>query len=408
MIPSKTSHLLRGLLVYIVCAPVSVIIQILVKKHLASFDIAYSKGGTAVVLLFGMLLPLFAFYSILRATVVADKRLVLPYIEDYPDKNARRFSVIWGLDEYRFTLLGFFLPCLIVPLIAWLSAHDGGWLEKEALLSLAAHLGLALALCAPLGWLALLAHSSARREWDHLREELANPMTTEYGWFLSLFMSKWGQPRIARELLFTALLYPLSFSLFGYVLLALIPLFQMLQRHLVAVLLILLVAVALILLPPRLRAWIKRRQSVRTLRRAAERNGYELTFVRSPYRSVFSLPAGHDFVLRRGEECCYGKFVALLRPSMRVYFNEDGHARIRRGFWLFNASFEIFHFDTDILYGFEADVPKIVLVSPVSYHMKIQNEKGPVIDVGTRVGRYTIYNTSGLSSALERDCLPKS
>ena len=91
----------------------------------------------------------------------------------------------------------------------------------------------------------------------------------------------------------------------------------------------------------------------------------------------------------------------------RLYFNENGQARIRRAFWIFNASFEVFHFDTDVLYGFEADGPKIVLVSPVSYHMRVQNEKGPVIDVGTRVGRYTIYNTSGLSSAIERDCLPE-
>jgi hypothetical protein len=220
-------------------------------------------------------------------------------------------------------------------------------------------------------------------------------------------MSKWGKSRMVRELIFTALLYPLSFFLLGYILQALIPVFQLLRNYVWAILLILLAVVALILLPPRVRALSKRRTSVRTLRRAAEQNGYELTFVRSPYRSVFSSPEDYDLILRREEKNYYGKFLALLRPSLRVYFNENGRARIRRAFWIFNASFEVFHFDTDILYGFEADGPKIVLLSPVSYHMRVQNEKGPVIDVGTRVGRYTIYNTSGLSSAIERDCLPE-
>lgn len=404
---SKTPHLLRGLLVFAVCVPVSVMIQIIAKKHLSTFDIAYSKGGTAVVLLFGILLPLFAFYSILRATVVADKRLVLPYIEDYPDKESRRFSLIWQLEEYRFTLLGFLIPCLILPFLVWLTEPMEKWFTGDALTALAWQLGLVLAMSLPCAWLSLLAHASARKEWEETREALRNPMAPDNGRFLGLILNKWGKSRIARELIFAALLYPIAFFLFGYILLALIPVCQMLQRHILAVILILVTAVLLILLPPRLRALIKRRQCVRTLRRTAEQNGYELTFVRSPYRSVFSLPEGYDFILRKEDECCYGKFIAMMRPSLRVYFHENGHARVRHSFWLFNANFEVFHFDTDTLYGFEANGPKIVLASPVSYHMRIQNEKGPVIDVGTRVGCYTIYNTSGLSSAMERDCLPK-
>ena len=404
---SKISHLFRGLLVYAFLAPVSVMVQIIAKRHLDTFDIAYSTGGTAIVLALAMLLPLFAFYSILRATVVADKHLALPYMEDYPDKNAHRFSTIWPLGEYRFTLLGFVIGCLILPLVVWSMGIGGPLFSQTALLSLATHLALALCLIPACAILSLLAHASARREWDGLREDLVNPMTVAYGWFLSLFMSKWGKSRMIRELIFTALLYPLSFFLFGYILQALIPIFQLLRNYVWTILLILLAVIALILLPHRVRALSKRRASVLTLRRAAEQNGYELAFVRSPYRSVFSLPEGYDFVLRRKEKSYYGKFMALLRPSLRVYFSENGQARIRRAFWLFNASFEVFHFDTDVLYGFEADGPKIVLVSPVSYHMRVQNEKGPVIDVGTRVGRYTIYNTSGLASAIERDCLPE-
>lgn len=404
---SKLSHLLRGWLVYAFLAPVSVMVQIITKRHLDTFDIAYSVGGTVIVLALAMLLPLFALYSILRATIVADKRLALPYIEDYPDKNAHRFSTVWPLEEFRFTLLGFVIACLLVPFVVWGMAIGGPLFSGAALISLAAHLGLALAFALACAILSLLAHASARREWDELREDLANPMTVPYGWFLSLFMSKWGKSRMVRELIFTTLVYPLSFFLLGYILQALIPIFQLLRNYVWAVVLILLAAVALILLPPRVRALGKRRASVRTLRRAAEQNGYDLTFVRSPYRSVFSSPEGYDFILHREEKTYYGKFLALLRPSLRVYFNENGQARIRRAFWIFNASFEVFHFDTDVLYGFEANGPKIVLVSPVSYHMRVQNEKGPVIDVGTRVGRYTIYNTSGLSGAIDRGCLPE-
>ena len=54
---SKLSHLLRGWLVYAFLAPVSVMVQIIAKRHLDTFDIAYSVGGTVTVLALAMLRP---------------------------------------------------------------------------------------------------------------------------------------------------------------------------------------------------------------------------------------------------------------------------------------------------------------------------------------------------------------
>ena len=131
-------------------------------------------------------------------------------------------------------------------------------------------------------------------------------------------------------------------------------------------------------------------------------------------RSVLGVREGADFTLRCGNETYLCKLIPARKYLVDVVFEEDGDGYFVRSF-RFGARLknrvavvrvgggELFRTERAFRYAFEGEGRKILIVNPVPKNMFIR-KNGTVrqIDVGEKLGEYTIYNGSGFLNAVER------
>ncbi len=109
-----------------------------------------------------------------------------------------------------------------------------------------------------------------------------------------------------------------------------------------------------------------------------------------------------DFsVVHRGTryEC---KFVYSLRKYDTMILTNYGEGSIIYDYRL--GQVHLFRRMTFFRYDFESNSPKILIILPTSKRV-IHSESGRDLDVGDRVGEYTVYTATAFLNALERDCL---
>ena len=109
-----------------------------------------------------------------------------------------------------------------------------------------------------------------------------------------------------------------------------------------------------------------------------------------------------DFsVVHRGTryEC---KFVYSLRKYDTMILTNNGEGSIIYDYRL--GQVHLFRRMTFFRYDFESNSPKILIILPTSKRV-IHSESGRDLDVGDRVGEYTVYTATAFLNALERDCL---
>ena len=131
-------------------------------------------------------------------------------------------------------------------------------------------------------------------------------------------------------------------------------------------------------------------------------------------RSVLGVHDGADFTLRCGDETYLCKLIPARKYLVDVVFEEGGDGYFVRSFRIGArlknrvavvrvGGGELFRTERAFRYAFEGEGRKILIVNPVPKNLFIRN-KGTVrqIDVGERLGEYTIYNGSGFLNAVER------
>lgn len=172
-----------------------------------------------------------------------------------------------------------------------------------------------------------------------------------------------------------------------------------------------------------IRALFIRRKFVSKLKKAARKNGYELSKIYHPYISVFVDSDEHSFVIKAHGKTYTCKFIAGVSYGNPMYFEEDGKGRIVRSLSLrfrspmggpFSRGGLIWHklpddiaqYHTEFNYGFEGEGTKVLIVSPTPHTIYCAghgNQK--IVDVNDKIFGYTLMTGSAFINALERDAV---
>jgi hypothetical protein len=151
------------------------------------------------------------------------------------------------------------------------------------------------------------------------------------------------------------------------------------------------------------RAFLSRRKFVKRLA-ALTRDGVKLVH---PYRSVVMLKEGtEDFTVESNGKRYACKLVAAPNPMAPVYVGADGIFRILHQIRLRN--FEIFRYESERNFAFEADCRRVLIINPVPRKVfGVRLDKTWPLDNGDVVGDYRVFTAGAFLNALERDCLDR-
>jgi len=161
---------------------------------------------------------------------------------------------------------------------------------------------------------------------------------------------------------------------------------------------------ALLLLPPAfrlLRAWRKRRSFLKKLKAVCAEKGYALSEIRRPYASLLFLPAGEDFSLQMDGRRYSCKLICARRRGTPMTVRENGVCAFEHTIRL--TKIELFTYETQIAFGYEAADKKVLIVNPVPKILqKDEQTKTVPLDNGDTVGGSIVYAATGFLNALGR------
>ncbi|MBQ2826643.1 MAG: hypothetical protein IJF13_05415 [Clostridia bacterium] len=154
-----------------------------------------------------------------------------------------------------------------------------------------------------------------------------------------------------------------------------------------------------------LRALLKRKAFMSSLKRLCERDGIIFSSVRGVYSSVFIKKPGISFSLMKNGRCYDCKFLSGTFYGSPIIFSENGDALCKHTFRLLR--FELFSVLSRIDYGFESENEKILIVLPVPKDIYVSDgdSQPRPADTGDKAGDYRIYNATGFLGGLERDSI---
>ncbi len=155
------------------------------------------------------------------------------------------------------------------------------------------------------------------------------------------------------------------------------------------------------------RAIVKRKKFRRALLRTAAQCGDEVIFHRRVWMSLF---VGHDtpdFTLWHKGRRYDAMFLHSLRKHTPMHFDGSGTVQLHRIYRLRRV--ELFRTVSLQRYEFSSEGERVLIVLPTPKQLCYtgQGAYRPV-DVGDRIGGYTVFNATGFLRAIERDCLDRT
>ena len=327
----------------------------------------------------GAAAALVLFFLLVRTATLYDRPLRKRYAESGGNRPLR--FLLCGVRFWAETA-GFALLCLLLP---------SGWLFA-GLPVLLPDRGLCLALLLPLLFLLQLpARLSAFRAFGRMNES-REPYAERKAYRGALTRIALG---CALGAIGAELLARLCFGVWP-------ALSTILTPGVLAVLLPLLGA--LLLLPPAfrlLRAWRKRRSFLKKLKAVCAEKGYALSEIRRPYASLLFLTAGEDFSLQMDGRRYSCKLVCARRRGTPMTVRENGVCAFEHTIRL--TKIELFTYETQIAFGYEAADKKVLIVNPVPKVLqKDEQTKTVPLDNGDTVGGSIVYAATGFLNALGR------
>lgn len=154
------------------------------------------------------------------------------------------------------------------------------------------------------------------------------------------------------------------------------------------------------------RAIVKRRKFRRTLLHTAAQNGDEVIFHRHVWSSLFVGRDTPDFTLWHKGKRYDAMFLHSLRKFTPMHFDGSGAVQLHRIYRLRRV--ELFRTVTLQRYEFSSEGERVLIVLPTPKQLYYTGQGAyRAVDVGDRIGGYTVFNATGFLRAMERDCLDR-
>ena len=153
------------------------------------------------------------------------------------------------------------------------------------------------------------------------------------------------------------------------------------------------------------RAILKRKSFVKKLQRYSAGDSVYISDIKKPYLSLFVPQNGFDFTIEKNGKKYDCKFIAGIFPGAPIILSDNGEGLKKDTIRLFRI--EMFEFLTRFNFGYESENKKILILLPTPTTFFVSNNEAPprMADVGEKVGKYSVYNSSGFLNALGRDTL---
>ena len=171
-----------------------------------------------------------------------------------------------------------------------------------------------------------------------------------------------------------------------------------------------IIILAIIIISPfayrTIRAFRIRRSFLKGLKRLVDEKKCEITEIKHPYKSIFSVYKGESFRLTvNGVTYSCKLFGAPKKYTPFVLF-PDGH-----GLWQVSIRVlrvELFTYNKHFNFGYESEFQKILIVNPIpKFYFTSFGRKIIALDNGDCVGGYKIYSATAFLNSIDRDCLDR-
>ena len=242
-------------------------------------------------------------------------------------------------------------------------------------------------------WLEMPGRLAQKNVWKSMRKKKA---------------AKFSYPRMILRLVGYALLYSLSMKIVVFVIAMLLSIVGMVGLILMTP--VLLFFVLFIVFLYYFRAIRTRVKFIRKLKKTCRENGYDLFYLKRPYRSIFRDNESYTFALTANNKTYYCRILASVKRSNKLILDEDGTCTRHMGLHIPQPQLanvrgyvqtydrgngdnrEFMSFSSVIDYTFEADGNKILIINPVPKRVLRRFEKTTrEMDNGDKIGEYTVY-----------------
>jgi hypothetical protein len=182
-----------------------------------------------------------------------------------------------------------------------------------------------------------------------------------------------------------------------------------------------------------------RKRFLRLLRALCKKQGFILSDVKRPYRSIFRNKGDINFTIDAKGKRYACKMLAAVSYGTTLILSENGTAAIehslglrqggisavRHGLFGIGANLsqaskngapgyyrhrkvELYRFTTHLDFSFDSADTKLLIVNPVPFEIMVGDTyRSRYIDNGDFAGEYLVFSASGLLGALERDCIER-
>lgn len=150
----------------------------------------------------------------------------------------------------------------------------------------------------------------------------------------------------------------------------------------------------------------QRRRFVKALTALCAHEGFALSAIKHPYRSLFRLQDGPSFtVTAHGKSYTCKLLSCVARKTRAIYFSGDGECRFVRAFKI--RGVELFRTVTDFRFAFEGAGKKLLVIDPMPALYLADLGKTVSLDIGDKAWSYKIFSAASFLGNLERDCLDR-
>ena len=327
------------------------------------------------------------YYSYIRLNVIYCKPLFYSFQKKAPKKTFLK-NLSFLLSQWSFWVESAVLALVFIlfpiekihPQIAQVYFDKFETVNKAQILAIFLPVLLVINFLAHLSVIALW---QAEAKWH--KYESKKTMSSSFIYTLSIYA-------------FAPILIVILLPAFSYVSLALqaIGLFM---TPVATVFLSILIAFSVTFAP--LRAYSIRKKTVRLINEACDQNGYRISDVKEPYRSIFKPCDGENFTITKGGKTYSCKFIAAPKKRLPMVIHPEG--KIHFFHELKIRGVRIMGYKTVKHFAYDSPNPKILIVNPVP--QKLMAYRGTIaeIDNGQQVGDYKVFNTTAFIRAIEND-----
>ena len=379
------THILYPILMYGCFFEISIFVLSQYGRTIEQYDAAAAKMVAGV-----LALPiLLAFFSTARIFVTYDFAARARCLER--GGGSQRF-----LGRLRETLCSyeFWVSAALIAFIVWMMApnplyrmildayfyagNDAVQNRLSRLVFIPAHLILLL-----------LAHVSARKQWL-----VAGSRSVLADIFMATGMLLLAGAAYGLGTIMLVVVYPLARAVFN-------PSFG------IPLLIIILVIIGFFLFLAYGRALVGRRRLIKRLLALCRQEGFDISPIKAPYRSLFRLVDGPSFVVTAHKKTYTCKLISCVRgrSSTALHFYKDGACRFVRAVRF--KRMDVVRFETDFQFAFEGEGKKLLIIDPMPRMFLTDMGQSLPLATGDKAWSYKIFSAKGFLGNLDRDCLDR-